>query len=86
MVRLSVPLSVRRRPPAADLHQPTALRREIHIVSLICTLTSIVMLAVSLGLRGWATGSGKSCHYTYGLLSVKEVYRNGAPTIHGCEL
>ena len=68
-----------------DLHQPTALRREIHIVSLICTLVSIVLLAVSLGLRGWATGKGKMCQYTYGLLSVKEIY-NGVPTVIGCKL
>ena len=32
----------------------------------------MVLLAVSLGLRGWATGDGKLCKYTYGLLSVKE--------------
>ena len=81
MVRLSVPLVVRRRPPP-DLRQPSALRREVHIVSLICTMASIILLAVSLGLRGWATGSGKRCQYTYGLLSVREEY-NGVPEIRG---
>ena len=81
MVRLSVPLSVRRRPP--DVYQPTSLRREVHIISLMSTLAAIVLLSVSLGLRGWATGKGKNCDYTYGLLSVQESQRDSRKSTHG---
>jgi len=84
MVRLSVPLSVRRRPP--DLYQPTALRREVHIISLMSTLAAIVLLSVSLGLRGWATGNGDNCDYTYGLLSVEEKRNDNEGSTYGRKL